>query len=220
MRVGIVGAAGTGKSTLAADLSKALGVPLIPDFTLDVLKEQVGKPSWRGIKDTRIRRTIRLEALEKKIKAETAAESFVSDKTVFDYLTYWLQNQAEFEIPEQTHAVVEMVKGHVARYERCIFLPYRPVVDYAEDRSTDPIHNMKVAGLKRGLLTVLEAPVIDAPYTFGEDLGAWVARYLTPAKGAGAGAAAVTAAEDEAGASPAKKKPAARAKAKPAKKKA
>src|SRR5262245_30674564 len=101
MRIGIVGHAGSGKSTLARDLSQALGIPLIPDLVLQELQDQAGKPSWRGIKDTRIRRQIRLAALEKKIAAEAAAESFVSDKTVIDYLAYWLQNQAEFETKEQ-----------------------------------------------------------------------------------------------------------------------
>jgi predicted ATPase len=191
MRIGIVGAAGTGKSTLAADLAAALGVPLIPDTTRDALVEHYGKATWRGLKDTRIRRTIRLDALERKIKAETETESFVSDKTVVDYLGYWLQNQAEFETKEQTQTVIDTVKAHLPRIDVFVFLPYREVVDWAEDRSTDPIHNLKVAGLKRGLLTVLGARVVDAPYTFGEDVKAWIARHLggSAAPGGGAGAA-------------------------------
>jgi predicted ATPase len=178
MRIGISGHAGAGKSTLARDLAAALGVPLIQDSVLDALTEHVGKTSWRGVKDTRIRRTIRLQALEKKIAAEAAAESFVSDKTVVDYLAYWLQNQAEFETKESTQSVVDMVKAHVARYERVVFLPYRADVEYAEDRSQDPVHNLKVAGLKRGLLTVLGIPTVDAPFTFGEDAKAWAEKWL------------------------------------------
>jgi hypothetical protein len=180
MRIGIVGAAGTGKSTLAQDLATALGVPLIPDFVPEALKEHWGKTTWRGLKDTRIRRMIRLTALEKKMAAENAAESFVSDKTAIDYLAYWLQNQAEFETPDQTRAFFDTVKGHLPRYDRCIFLPHREVVDWAEDRNQDPIHNLKVSAFKRGLLSVLGVPTIDAPYTFGEDVGAWIARWLAP----------------------------------------
>jgi predicted ATPase len=181
MRIGIVGHAGSGKSTLARDLAAALGAPLIPDFVLDELREVHGKSTWRGIKDTRIRRTVRLNALEKKIAAEREAESFVSDKTVIDYLAYWLQNQMEFETPEQTRSVIETVRAHLPRYDRCVFLPYREQVDYAEDRNTDPVHNLKVGAFKRGLLAVLGVPTVDAPYTFGEDVKAWAEKWLAPA---------------------------------------
>src|SRR5437870_682065 len=100
MRIGIVGAAGTGKTTLARELAEALGCPLIPDYVEEVLKEH-GKDSWRGVLDLRVRRTIRLEALKRKMEAENAAASFVSDKTAIDYLGYWLQNQSEHESKEQ-----------------------------------------------------------------------------------------------------------------------
>ena len=193
MRIGIVGHAGSGKSTLARALATALGVPLVQDFVLDALQENIGKPSWRGVKDTRIRRTIRLQGLEKKIAAEMTNESFVSDKTVIDYLAYWLQNQAEFETKESTQQFVERVKEHIPRYDKCIFLPYRPDVDWADDRSQDPVHNLKVAGLKRGLLSVLGVPTVDAPYTFGEDAQAWVERWLAAPKPAAEPAAATEA---------------------------
>src|SRR5262245_70812 len=117
MRIGIVGAAGTGKSTLARDLATALGVPLIQDTTQDALAEHWGKSTWRGLKDTRIRRMVRLTALEKKIAAENAAESYVSDKTAIDYLAYWLQNQAEFETPDQTRSFFETARSHLPRYD-------------------------------------------------------------------------------------------------------
>ncbi len=192
MRIGIVGAAGTGKTTLCRDLSEALGVPCIPDFVDEVLREH-GKDSWRGVMDLRIRRTIRMTALERKIAAEAAAKSFVSDKTVIDYLAYWLQNQSEHEAKDQNLAVIDMVKAHIPRYDRCVFLPYRETVDFGNARSQDPVHNLKVAGQKRGLLAVLAVPTVDAPYTFGEDVEAWIARWLEPARSKAAAAPAAAA---------------------------
>lgn len=189
MRIGIVGAAGTGKSTLARNLAAALDLPLIPDFVEEVLKEH-GKDSWRGILDLRLRRQIRLDALKRKMDAEMAAERFVSDKTVIDYLAYWLQNQSEHETREQNVDVVEQVKAHIGRYDRCVFLPYRAVVDFGAGRSQDPVHNLKVAGQKRGLLAVLGVPTVDAPYDFTEDVQAWARKWLAPAAGAAAPAAA------------------------------
>jgi len=183
MRIGIVGSAGSGKSTLARDLAAALRVPLIEDMTLELLRAQKGVPSWRGIRDIRVRRTIRLRALEEKVEAENAAPAFVSDKTVVDYLAYWLQNQAEYETAEQTQAFFERAKDHLSRYDLCVFLPVREEVDYAEGRSNDPIHNLKVGAFKRGLLSMLGVPVVDAPYTFGEDMSTWIKRWLPSAAG-------------------------------------
>jgi adenylate kinase family enzyme len=188
MRIGISGAAGTGKTTLAQNLAAKLGLPLIPDFVEEVLREH-GKDSWRGINDTRIRHTIRMTALERKIAAEREAEAFVSDKTVVDYLAYWLLNQMEFETKEQNAAVVELVRPHVARYTHRLVLPYRAEVDFATGRNQDPVHNLKVAGLKRGLWTELGAPAIETPYGFADDLDAWIARWLAPPAAAGEGAA-------------------------------
>lgn len=179
MRIGITGAAGTGKTRLATDLAARLGVPLIPDFVPIVLAEEAGG-TWRGVRDTRLRKAIRLKAIERKIEAENAAEAFVSDRTVVDYLAYWILNQAEFETKETNWSVVELVRSHVARYTHRLLLPFRAEIEWAENRNTDPFHNYKLSAMKRGLFDELSAPVVETPYTFGEDLDAWIARRLAP----------------------------------------
>lgn len=183
MRIAVSGSAGTGKSTLAAALAAKLGVPLLPDFVEDVLREH-GKDSWRGINDTRIRKTIRMTALERKIAAESAAEAFVSDKSVVDYLAYWVMNQMEFETKEQNQAVLDMVRAHVGRYTHRLFLPYRAEVEATGTRNADPVHNFKLSAVKRGLYLELGATPIDAPYTFGEDIDAWVEKHVAGGKAA------------------------------------
>lgn len=177
MRIGIVGAAGTGKSTLTRELSHRLGMPLVPDFVPEVLKEH-GKDSWKGVLDWKLRRAIRMEALRRKIAAEAQHERFVSDKTVVDYLAYWLQNQAEKEDRDQNLEFIDLVRTGADRYDCCVYLPYRPQVDFAHGRNQDSVHNLKVAANKRGLLTVFEVPTVDAPYEFGEDVKAWCERWL------------------------------------------
>ena len=183
MRIAVSGAAGTGKSTLAAALAAKLGVPLVPDFVEEVLREH-GKDSWRGINDTRIRKTIRMVALERKIAAESVAEAFVSDKSVVDYLAYWVMNQMEFETKEQNQAVLDMVRAHVGRYTHRLFLPYRADVEPGPTRNADLVHNMKLSAVKRGLYIELGAAPAEVPYTFGEDIDAWVAEHLEGGKAA------------------------------------
>ena len=181
MRIGITGAAGTGKTRVATDLAAALGVPVIPDYTEIVLKEEA-KGTWRGIKDTRVRKNIRMAAIVRKMKAEAAAESFVSDRTVVDYLAYWIMNQAEFETKEQNWSIIDLIRPHVPRYTHRLLLPFRADIDWAENRNQDPLHNFKLSAMKRGLFDQLGAPVIETPYTFGEDMQAWIAKWLAATK--------------------------------------
>jgi len=178
MRIGIVGAAGTGKTTLAKGLSVHLGVPLVPDTIQAVLRDR-GRDSWRGV-DPGDRRRIREEALRRKIAAEADLEAFVSDRTSVDYLAYWLQNQSESEERHVNQAFLDLCRDNAARFDVFVHLPYRAEVAWAVGRNQDPIHNLKVAAHKRGLIAVLGLPHVDAPYTFGEDLAAWCERWLAP----------------------------------------
>lgn len=177
MRIGIVGSAGCGKTTLAHNLASHLQVPYIQDHVLGVLREN-GRDSWRGVNDVVQRRRIREEALKRKISAETEHDAFVSDKTVIDYLAYWLQNQSEHEERHNNQAFVDQCRAAAARYDVLVFLPYREQVDFAVGRNQDPTHNLKVAAHKRGLLALWNLPVVEAPYAFSEDIGPWFDRHL------------------------------------------
>lgn len=179
MRIGIIGPAGSGKTTLAKRLASHLGSTYVPDHVVTVLRE-LGRDSWRGVSDIKQRRKIREDGLRRKVLAESEHEAFVSDKTVIDYLAYWLQNQSEHEDKPVNTAFVEACHAAVGRYDRFVFLPLRSDVEYAVGRSQDPVHNLKVAAHKRGLLELWKLPVVEAEYTFGEDMGAWCERYLEP----------------------------------------
>ncbi len=178
MRIGIIGSAGTGKTTLAKALAQHLHATYVPDAVLSVLKDR-GRDSWQGVV-AGDRRRIREEALRRKISAEASAEAFVSDKTVIDYLAYWLQNQSEQELRNVNEEFLELCKEAAKRYDVLVLLPYRAEVSYAIGRNQDPVHNLKVAAHKLGLLILLELPYVRAPYQFGEDLGAWCAQWLPP----------------------------------------
>ncbi len=179
MRVGIIGSAGSGKSTLAKNLATHLGATYIPDYVIAVLRDQ-GRDSWRGVNDVQQRRRIREEALRRKVAAENEHAEFVSDKTIVDYLAYWLQNQSEHEDRKNNEACVAQCKAAVQRYDVLVFLAYRETVDYAVGRNQEPVHNLKVAAHKRGLLSLWKLPFVEAEYVFGEELTAWCDRYLAP----------------------------------------
>lgn len=177
MRIGIMGAAGTGKTTLARYLAQHLGVPVVGDYIVTVLKEQ-GRDSWKGVGDPPQRKKVRLDSLRRKVAAEAEHPGFVSDKTVIDYLAYWLANQSEHEERHTNQSFVDTCREAVKRYDVIVFMPYRDQVDYAPGRQQDPYHNLKVAAHKRGLLALWDLPFVEAPYTFGEDMAAWTEKHL------------------------------------------
>ncbi len=146
---------------------------------MEVLREQ-GRDSWRGVADLRQRRRVREDALKRKTMREAELPDFVSDKTAIDYLAYWLQNQSEHEERFVNQAFLDDCQAAASRYDVIVLLPYRDQVDYAIGRNQDPIHNLKVAAHKLGLLQILAVPHVHAPYQFGEELSAWIATWLTP----------------------------------------
>lgn len=177
MRIGISGAAGTGKSTLAAALAQHLGVPLVEDPTEEALRER-GFSAWRGVRDPRARREVRLRALNVKMRREKELTDCVSDKTVVDFLAYWLLNQAPVEGGAQNFAVLDLVRDHLPAYDRIIVLPWRASIEAGEGRNTDPIHQLKIQACIEGLCCVLGAPIVRAEYTLGEDMAGFVERAL------------------------------------------
>jgi len=170
MRIGISGAAGTGKTTLAKALAERLDLTLVDDPTTEALKER-GYADWRGVRDPRARREIRLRAFNIKVRNETEHVDCVSDKTTVDFLAYWLLNQAPVESGAQNFTVLDMVRDHLPRYDRILVLPWRSNIEAGGGRNTDPIHQLKLQALVEGLYSVLGVPFVQVDYTFGEDLG-------------------------------------------------
>lgn len=177
MRIGISGAAGTGKTTLAKALAEHLDIPIVEDPTLTALEEK-GRTSWRGITDPVERRNIRMRIFNIKMREEKEHASFVSDKTVIDFFAYWQLNQAALEYVGRTLDLLDMVREHMSIYDRILVLPWRREIERGSNRNDDPVHALRIQAQVEGLYQVLDVPVIRAEYSFGEDMAAFVARAL------------------------------------------
>ncbi len=179
MRIGISGAAGTGKTTLAKAIAEHFDLPLIGDPTKRALME-FGRTGWKGIGDGIERRRIRLRTFQIKIGEETDASAFVSDKTVIDFLCYWMLNQAPNESEQQNAEVVEMVRKHLSTYDYVFVLPWREEIAPAEGRNCNPWHQLRIQACVEGLYKVFGCGNFRANYTFGEDLDKFLDRTLLP----------------------------------------
>lgn len=83
MRIAIIGAQCTGKSTLANALSEQLNIPLITEIVRNYKKEQLQctNPEYPQIQ----KEILRLQREEEK-----KYEDFVSDRSTIDNMSYWI----------------------------------------------------------------------------------------------------------------------------------
>lgn len=126
--IGVVGAQGTGKSTLSKALSERMGVPLITEQARIVAQEM-------GISDlTEFRNNAPLEekvefqkrALDRQIEAENSLlHGFVSDRTTIDNAAYWFcWNHALVSHEERLEY---LKKAHDHALKSYDFLIYTPI---------------------------------------------------------------------------------------------
>ncbi len=159
MRIALSGAAGTGKTRIAHSISEQLGLPYIPDV-IDSLLNERGWKSWKDLyaregeeNGKTIERLLRLEALNKKIAEERSHDSYVSDKTVIDYLAYWMAHTARHASPEENETFIGAAREHAQTYDR-ILVPAFDVFeleDNPEKRNAQYAHRLRIHSLIKGL---------------------------------------------------------------------
>lgn len=133
MKIAIVGAHGVGKTTLASELSKTLGYPILPDTASEAFKKGF-------VVNENTPPENQLWILTKQIEYERELqEHFIADKTLFDNIVY---AQHIFD-DEHLLIVIESIVKKLANYDLYIYLPIEiPLV--ADGRSIDPIFQQKI----------------------------------------------------------------------------
>lgn len=127
-KIGIVGSAGTGKSSLGIALSKELDVPFLAskDITIEILNKD-GYDHGCGVQVEKfLAQEGRQEAILKRTVADQSkTESFVTDRTVVDLAAYAVAELHSSD-PKKVSSLVDKCKSetHIGIYSHLIVCPW------------------------------------------------------------------------------------------------
>jgi adenylate kinase family enzyme len=118
-KIGICGAHGTGKTTLAKVISETYNLPIISQLMRNFWQEYGVMDFEKLPKD--VRTTFQKESLLRQIDAEDSSDNFVTDRTVLDQIAYAKMSSnmsgVDLAIYEQ------LCRERLERYTHLIYLP-------------------------------------------------------------------------------------------------
>lgn len=165
MKIAVSGSAGIGKTSLIKYISPTLGYPIIDDFVDSELKKR-GLNSPKELTDE-LARLVRFSALESKMNAEKSHESFLSDKSVVDYLAYWMTCTMQGAPKSETEEFFERAIKHSSIYDLIIIPPFgRFRISDNNKRSTNWHHQYRVHTQIKGLYLELGIPFQEYALNF------------------------------------------------------
>jgi ATP-dependent Lon protease len=153
-RIGIVGSAGTGKSSFAESLAIKLGIPCLKskDITQQILVRD-GYDYSSGIQIERfLSHTRRQGEILRRTLEQQSVEQFVTDRTVVDLAAYAL-----IEINSDTDTVkhvYETCQKSIAIYTHLFFCPFMDMTAVTDNgrRTLNPWYQKLVHTIERGIM--------------------------------------------------------------------
>ncbi len=165
MRIAISGASGTGKTTLARAIAERYQIPLNPIGARDVAKE-MGFDNPYDVDQAGRRVEFQARLFERKLEWEQAHESFVTDRSYFDNLTYCALHM----LPQVDEAMLKRFSEAMNRYDMVFVLP-RAAFQRLDDgiRQTNPVYHLMYESILFGLFHQRHLPwfLLSSPSTEG-----------------------------------------------------
>lgn len=139
MRVAFCGPSGSGKSTLAAFIQEKYGLEYNPVGSRSVAKD-MGFESPYDVDKAGKRAEFQRRLVTEKLSWEASHESFVTDRTPLDNLTYSILHDVRSIDAE----LLAVATAGLSRYTHIIYCPYEAFCDPGDDaaRVKDPTYHL------------------------------------------------------------------------------
>jgi nicotinamide riboside kinase len=150
MRIALSGSGGTGKSTLAGEISKRYGIPLIPEYAREVALEMKIENIRKMSPDMSFE--YQCQILERKISEEDKHETFIADRSTVDTMAYYLRWCSREIDDTKNKAYVDRCVERLKTYDQIIVLP--PIIPLEADgfRSAKVYYQQEIHYLIVGIL--------------------------------------------------------------------
>lgn len=154
-RIGVCGCGGTGKSSLAESLAKALTVPCLrsKDITQLILSRD-GYDYSSGIQIERfLANTGRQNEILRRTMEQQAIAQFVTDRTVVDLAAYALcelrENRDNSDILKN---IVDTCRKNVVNYTHLLLCPWQDQLTDNGKRTLNPWYQLVIHAIERGIM--------------------------------------------------------------------
>lgn len=181
MKVGFIGAGGTGKTTVLG-LLKDCGVPVMAGVSRGVFKERNLTEDSQLTMTPQEKWELQKEIFARKLQQDQI-EDRISDRTLLDHFVYCLLRSTESIGDSTVTAYEALVRENLMKYD---VLVYFPLAEFwsADDgfRQSHRAWALSVDSIARGLLEKLAIPYKMLPFGSPESRAALVKQWMEEAK--------------------------------------
>lgn len=154
IRIGCIGSAGTGRTTIAMKLASELGISFLrsANITDEILKRDGYDFSNGQCVEMFLSQSNReSEIIYKKIRIEKEHPSFVTDRTLLDNFAYILMNVSAYQVDVATK-LNRMCRDHMSNYTHIVYFKRKEIIRNNNKRTVNKWFQMSVDFIIQGLI--------------------------------------------------------------------
>lgn len=160
IRIGLIGAAGCGSTTIATNISNEFGLTMLNsrDFTRDILKRD-GYDYLSFVERFLAEKEREFELVEKRIRTEHQYNSFITDRTTLEHYVYAIDSFDKYSI-EDLSILCERCKNNMSNYTHLFYLPVSEVLQNNNLRTLNVYYQKNIDYMINGIINEWKLNVV------------------------------------------------------------